>query len=202
MFDVGNSGRRGVTSYHSPLRVASLLRGFWARSDPAEHTSTCAWKEARGCRQSLFGEGGRVTIKKKIKKSVKIMRHHPLSRHFVCLCVCVCVCVCVWFSIMYVWMNVHAYLSKNAECAVGNCACWCSVVVKWMGQWLPVVYQFSIVIIPDIVPSDGVGERGTWKWVRNLPRVYEGVVLVIVGVFFYIERSGVGIASGNKNCTN
>ena len=23
------------------------------------------------------------------------MRHHPLSRHFVCLCVCVCVCVCV-----------------------------------------------------------------------------------------------------------
>lgn len=36
---------------------------------------------------------------------------------------------------------------------------------------------------------------------RNLPRVYERVVLVIVGVFF-IERSGAGIASGNKNCTN
>jgi len=45
--DVGKSGRRGVTSYHSPFRVASLLRGFWARFDP-EHTSTCTRNVERG----------------------------------------------------------------------------------------------------------------------------------------------------------
>ena len=84
--DVGKSERRGVTPYHSPFRVASLLRGFWARFDP-EHTSPCARNEERG--DGSHCSGGGCTIKKD-KKSAKIMRHHPLSRHFVCVCVCVC----------------------------------------------------------------------------------------------------------------